>query len=97
MSTEIKLILMIGGSALKFHLNQVASQGKLGIPPIFGLSNGSTQQANQNQMGSQSQQNPNMMEQMRQQAQMQQMLEQTHKQNEILAEKSKNEHNLELV
>jgi hypothetical protein len=65
MSPELKLILMIGGSALKFHLNQVASQGKIGIPPMFGLSNN---QAN----NSSSQANPQVIEQMRQQAALQQ-------------------------
>jgi hypothetical protein len=92
MSPELKLILMIGGSALKFHLNQVAAQGKLGIPPIFGLQNNASQQPNYSQHNNQT--NPQMMEQMRQQAAAQQMIEQTQKQNEILMNKSKNEHEL---
>lgn len=103
MSPELKLILMIGGSALKFHLNQVAAQGKLGIPPVFGLTNS----ANSNGMGQMpqpnytplnNQTNPQMMEQMRQQAiqqqAAQQMMEQTRAQNDILASKMKNEHDL---
>ena len=84
MSPELKLILMIGGSALKFHLNQVAAQGKLGIPPIFGLQNGQAQMQNQmqnqipNQMQNQmqNQPNPQIIEQMRQQAMAQQATQQ---------------------
>jgi hypothetical protein len=106
MSPELKLILMIGGSALKFHLNQVAAQGKLGIPPIFGLPNGPngqssfnnhSQQSSQNNLGQNnlgSQPNPQIIEQMRQQANIQQMMEQSQKQNEILATKAKSEHDL---
>ena len=42
MSPELKLALMIGGSALKFHLNKVALSSKMGIPnPQFnGVANG---------------------------------------------------------
>ena len=75
MSPELKLVLMIGGSALKFHLNQVAAQGKIGVPPIFGIQNNpANQQPNYTPLNSQS--NPQMMEYMRQQAAAQQMMEQ---------------------
>ena len=62
---------MIGGSALKFHLNNVAAQGKLGIPPIFGLTNNNNGQQmpqQSNYSSANNQINPQMMEQMRQQA-----------------------------
>ena len=93
MSPELKLILMIGGSALKFHLNQVATQGKLNMAPMFGLQNNSPN-VPQNYTNLNNQPNPQVMEQLRQQAATQQLIEQTQKQNEILMSKTKNEHEL---
>ena len=89
MSPELKLVLMIGGSALKFHLNQVAAQGKIG--PI-GMMGGAL-------MGNQSYSNQNMSNQnninaMREQAQLQKNIEETKKQNEYLSSKSQKEHEL---
>jgi hypothetical protein len=94
MSPELKLILMLGGSALKFHLNNVALSNKLGIPnPTFngitnGLSNGS------GPMGSSSMPNQDskMIEQMRQQAALDRMREENKKQAEALQKKSEAEH-----
>lgn len=95
MSPELKLILMIGGSALKFHLNQVASQGKLGMGAMgnamgmVGMGTNQTLNSNSN-----SNPNQNQMNLMREQAQLQKMMEETKKQNEILASKSSKEHDL---
>jgi len=94
MSPELKLILMLGGSALKFHLNNVALSNKLGIPnPTFngitnGLANGS------GPMGSSSMPNQDskMIEQMRQQAALDRMREENKKQTEALQKKSEAEH-----
>ncbi len=86
MSPELKLILMIGGSALKFHLSQVAITEKLNHSNQYD--NQQFQQTLKNQQNQQNL-NPQLLEQMRLQA-----IEQTKKQNEILMEKTNNEHNL---
>jgi hypothetical protein len=53
MAPELKLVLMISGSALKFHLNKVAISNKPGLPnPTFnGISNGMGQMGQMGQMG----------------------------------------------
>jgi hypothetical protein len=87
MSPELKLILMIGGSALKFHLNNVAAQGRLGVGSgNFSLpNNGNVQSSNAD---------PRVIENMRNQAVHESMMEQQRKQNELLNTKSEKEHNL---
>ncbi len=87
MSPELKLVLMIGGSALKFHLNQVGTQGKLGPMGIMG----GTMLGNQNYPNMTNSNNINMM---REQAQLQKNIEETKKQNEYLSTKSQKEHEL---
>ncbi len=94
MSPEIKLVLMLGGSALKFHLNNVALSNKMGLPnPLSnGVSNGPM-----GPMGSSSNsqgQDPRLLEQMRQQAMMDRMREDARKQAEALQKKSELEHDL---
>ncbi len=89
MSPELKLILMLGGSALKFHLNNVAMSGRLGAPSIqqIGGMNGP--------MGSQANipgQDPRVLEQMRQQAMVDRIREETKKQSEALQKKSEEQH-----
>lgn len=89
MSPELKLILMLGGSALKFHLNNVAMSGRLGGPTMqqIGGMNGP--------MGSQTNipgQDPRVLEQMRQQAMVDRIKEETKKQAEALHKKSEEQH-----
>ncbi len=91
MSPEIKLVLMLGGSALKFHLNNVALSNRIGIPnPSFnGVTNG-PMGSTPNSVG----QDPKIIEQMRQQAMLDRMREDTKKQAEALQKKSELEHNM---
>jgi hypothetical protein len=82
MSPELKLILMLGGSALKFHLNNVAVSNRIGIP-------------NQNTFnGQNNEQDPKIIEQMRHQAMIDRIREDTKKQSETLNKKSESEHDL---
>lgn len=98
MSPELKLVLMLGGSALKFHLNNVALSNKLGLPnPSFnGVINGPSNGPTNGPMGSPapSNQDSRMIEQMRQQAAMDRIREEHKKQSEALQKKSEVEHDL---
>ena len=82
MSPELKLILMISGSALKFHLNNtlLSQPGKI----EFGNSN-----SNNNYI-----QDPVLLEKMRQQAVSDRIRQETEKNNEILKQKAEKEHEL---
>ena len=94
MSPELKLILMIGGSALKFHLNNVASHGRLGVGsgnfnlPNMGGQNGGSVQV------SAAGADLKVLEKMRSQAAYESMMEQQKKQNEVINTKLEKEHNL---
>ena len=100
MSPELKLVLMLGGSALKFHLNNVAISNKLGIPtpsfngmingPTSGPTNGSGPMGSSNSTG----QDSRMIEQMRQQAALDRMRDENRKQSEALQKKSESEHEI---
>jgi hypothetical protein len=102
MSPELKLALMIGGSALKFHLNKVALSGKMGIPnPQFnGISNGPSNNFSGNFSGGYSNeqantgQDPRVIEQMRQQAMLDKMREEQRKQSELLQKKTETDHEI---
>ncbi len=102
MSPELKLALMIGGSALKFHLNKVALSGKMGIPnPQFnGVANGPYNSSTNNFSGSYSNeqansgQDPRIIEQMRQQAMLDKMREEQRKQAELLQKKAETDHEI---
>ena len=73
MSPELRLILMLGGGALKFHLNNIAISNKPNFP-----------QQNPNP-----QQDPRLIEQMRQQALLDRMKEDNKNKGEILKKKLK--------
>ncbi len=92
MSPELKLILMIGGSALKFHLNNVAMSGRLGLPNMQQMnrlgSSGGPMGSQENVPG----QDPKVIEQMRQQAMIDRMREETRRQAEVLQKKSEEQH-----
>jgi len=76
MAPELKLILMVSGSALKFHLNNtLLSQGK---PP--------------SNLQRSEEQNPELLEQMRAKAAYDKIKEETFKNNELLKEKANKEH-----
>lgn len=83
MSPELKLMLMVGGSALKFHLNNtlLSNPVKMGLP------------LNQNPQQFDSI-DPRVLEQMRQQSALDKMRQEQNKQNELLKEKMEKEHNL---
>lgn len=83
MSPELKLMLMVGGSALKFHLNNtlLSSPSRMGLPPV----NNSQQFDNVD---------PRIIEQMRQQSAIDKMRNEQAKQNDILKEKMQQEHNI---
>jgi len=83
MSPELKLMLMVGGSALKFHLNNtlLSNPVKMGLP----LNPNSQQFDNID---------PRVLEQMRQQSALDKMRQEQNKQNELLKEKMEKEHNL---
>ncbi len=92
MSPELKLILMLGGSALKFHLNNDAMSGRLGLPNMQQLGklggSGGSMGSQDNVLG----QDPKVIEQMRQQAMIDRMREDTKKQAEVLQKKSEEQH-----
>ncbi len=93
MSPELKLILMLGGSALKFHLNNVAMSGRIGLPGMPQMNN--RLGGNSGPMGSQENvpgQDPKIIEQMRQQAMVDRIREETRKQAENLQRKSEEQH-----
>ncbi len=98
MSPELKLILTLGGSALKFHLNKVAISNKLGIPtptnalPDYGTNLSSVNFGNQNNSNTNTNQDPRILEQMRQQAAFDRMREEQRKNIEALQRKSEQEH-----
>lgn len=77
MAPELKLVLMISGSALKFHLNNTLLSQNNKIPPNL-------QQAEV--------QDPAMLEQMRAKAAYDKIKEETIKNNELLKEKTDKEH-----
>jgi hypothetical protein len=77
MAPELKLVLMISGSALKFHLNNTLLSQNNKIPPNL-------QQADA--------QDPAMLEQMRAKAAYDKIKEETIKNNELLKEKTDKEH-----
>jgi hypothetical protein len=79
MSPELKLILMVSGSALKFHLNNTL----LSQPGKIELGN------NSNYI-----QDPVLLEKMRQQAVSDRIRQETEKNNEILRQKAEKEHEL---
>jgi hypothetical protein len=83
MSPELKLMLMVGGSALKFHLNNtlLSNPVKLGLPL-----NPNPQQFDNI--------DPRVLEQMRQQSALDKMRQEQNKQSELLKEKMEKEHNL---
>ena len=79
MSPELRLILMLGGGALKFHLNNIALSNKPSV--------------SNNQMSYNSgSQDSKIVEQMRQQALIDRMREESNKQNDLLKKKVENEH-----
>ena len=80
MSPELKLILMVSGSALKFHLNNTL----LSQPGKIELGNN-----NNNYI-----QDPALLEKMRQQAVSDRIRQETEKNNEILRQKAEKEHEL---
>jgi hypothetical protein len=82
MSPELKLILMISGSALKFHLNNTL----LSQPGKIEMNNGN----NSNKYI----QDPVLLEKMRQQAVSDRIRQETEKNNEILRQKAEKEHEL---
>jgi hypothetical protein len=82
MSPELKLILMISGSALKFHLNNTL----LSQPGKIEMNNGN----NSNNYI----QDPVLLEKMRQQAVSDRIRQETEKNNEILRQKAEKEHEL---
>lgn len=102
MSPELKLALMLGGSALKFHLNKVALSGKMGIPnaQFNGVANGSYNAPSNNFSGGYSNeqantgQDPRVIEQMRQQAMLDKMREEQRKQSELLQKKTETDHDI---
>ena len=83
MSPELKLMLMVGGSALKFHLNNtlLSNPVKMGLPL-----NPNPQQFDNI--------DPRVLEQMRQQSALDKMRQEQNKQSELLKEKMEKEHNL---
>lgn len=89
MSPELKLILMLGGSALKFHLNNVAMSGRLGGPNIQQIGGMSGPMGSQTNIPGQ---DPRVLEQMRQQAMVDRIKEETKKQAEALQKKSEEQH-----
>jgi hypothetical protein len=95
MSPELKLILMLGGSALKFHLNNVAMSGRLGLPNAQQMNRMGGFNGPGGPMGSQENvpgQDPKVIEQMRQQAMIDRIREETKKQAEALQKKSEEQH-----
>ena len=100
MSPELKLMLMVGGSALKFHLNNTLLSNPttmMGIP-MQTMSN--QMQGMGNQMQGMSNQNlpeninPVILEQMRQQSALDKIRQENAKQNDFYKEKMNMEHNL---
>jgi hypothetical protein len=99
MSPELKLILMVSGSALKFHLNNtlLSSPNKIAnLPnPQYQNNPNNNQNNNQNNQNNQSNQiDAKILEQMRQQSVLDKIKQDTQKQNEILKEKMVAEHNI---
>ncbi len=90
MSPELKLVMMLGGSALKFHLNNVAVSNRLGLQ-FGGPSNGiGGMPGSQPVQG----QDPRILEQMRQQAMTDRIREENKKQAEVLQKKSEEQHEM---
>lgn len=87
MSPELKLMLMVGGSALKFHLNNTL----LSNPTRMGLPINPNPNSNSQQFDNV---DPRILEQMRQQSALDKMRQDQNKQNELLKEKMQQEHNL---
>ncbi len=98
MSPELKLALMLGGSALKFHLNKVALSGKMGIPnqQFNGVTNGFNNNFSSGYTpdSTNTGQDPKIIEQMRQQAMLDRMREDQRKQAEALNRKAENDHEI---
>ena len=92
MSPELKLMLMVGGSALKFHLNNtlLANPARMGI----GMQGMGNQMQGMNNQNLPENIDPRMLEQMRQQSALDKIRQENAKQNEILKEKMDKEHNL---
>lgn len=82
MSPELKLMLMVGGSALKFHLNNTL----LSNPSRMGLPFNNPQQFDNI--------DPRIIEQMRQQSALDKIRQEQSKQNDLLKEKMQQEHNI---
>ncbi len=77
MAPELKLILMVSGSALKFHLNNTLLSQNNKPPPNLSQQEG---------------QDPALLEQMRAKAAYDKIKEETYKNNELLKEKANKEH-----
>jgi hypothetical protein len=93
MSPELKLILMVSGSALKFHLNNtlLSQPGKI---ELGNNGNGNNYNGNNNNNGNNYIQDPALLEKMRQQAISDRIRQETEKNNDILRQKAEKEHEL---
>ena len=95
MSPELKLILMVSGSALKFHLNNtlLSQPGKIELGNNGNNNNGNGNNGNGNGNNNYIQ-DPALLEKMRQQAISDRIRQESERNNEILKQKAEKEHEL---